>query len=65
MWPELCARRLVISPLTQTEPTCFSSSALDLPRQFRDGQNLARLLPPETASPKSHCDLDLLIRLTF
>src|SRR5437867_1139370 len=60
MWPELCARKLVTSPVTQTRPSSFSSRRLTCEvnsltvRTRRDGSL-------GNNSPKSHCDLVCLL----
>ena len=74
MCPDDCARKLVTSPVTQTEPTCFSSNRLTcvvssetdktLRPALRDSVgSVAPELPGEGGnnSPKSHCDLDCLL----
>src|SRR6266511_553063 len=58
MWPELCARRLVTSPVTQTRPSSFSS------RRFTCDVNsltvsTRRVGSVGNNSPKSHWDLEL------
>src|ERR1017187_3464036 len=60
MWPELCARRFVTSPVTQIDPTCFSSSDLTCAVNSETDKTL-RVASVGNNSPKSHCDLDLLI----
>src|SRR5450759_2016462 len=59
MWPELCARKFVTSPLTQTWPTCFSSSRL-ICVVSSETDNTLRVCSGGNNSPKSHCDLDCL-----
>src|SRR5450756_712819 len=56
MWPELCARKFVTSPLTQTWPTCFSSSRLICAVSSETDKTL-RVCSGGNNSPKSHCDL--------
>src|ERR1017187_4230053 len=64
MWPELCARRLVTSPVTQIDPTCFSSSDLTCAVNSETDKTL-RVCSVRNNSPKSHCALDLLIKFKF
>src|SRR5271169_4672680 len=60
MWPELCARRFVTSPVTQIEPTDFSSNRLTCAVNSETDKTL-RVASAGNNSPKSHCDLLLLI----
>src|SRR5688572_15820850 len=59
MCPELCTRRLVISPETQTWPTCFSSSRRTCSVSSLT-DNTRRVCSVGNSSPKSHWDLDCL-----
>ena len=71
MWPEDCARKFVTSPVTQIDPICFSSSDLTCAVNSETDKTLrvcsAGLVAPKlpceggNSSPKSHCDLDLLV----
>src|SRR5437773_12100015 len=59
MCPELCARRLVTSPVTQTQPISFSSNR----RTFvvnSETVKTRRVAAVGNNSPKSHCDFDSL-----
>src|ERR1041384_1536670 len=58
MCPELCARKFVTSPLTQTSPTCFSSSRLICVVSSPTEKTL-RVCSVGNSSPKSHWDLDV------
>src|SRR5271169_3554440 len=64
MWPELCACRFVTSPVTQIEPTCFSSNRLTCAVNSETDKTL-RVASAGNSSPKSHCDLDLLIEISL
>src|ERR1043166_10027961 len=57
MWPELCVRRFVTSPVTQTWPTCFSSSRRTCSVSSLT-DNTFRVCSVGNSSPKSHWDLD-------
>src|SRR5213083_2887318 len=60
MCPELCARRFVTSPVTQTWPTCFSSSRrICSVSSLTD--NTRRICSVGNSSPKSHWDLVCLL----
>src|SRR5690349_10127321 len=60
MCPEACARRFVISPLTQTWPTCFSSSRFTCDvNSLTDSTR--RVCSVGNNSPKSHWDFVCLL----
>src|SRR4051812_19369977 len=59
MCPELCARKLLNSPETQTWPICFSSSVRTLVVNWLTVRT-RRALGCENKSPKSHCDFTSL-----
>src|SRR5471030_1102864 len=61
MWPEDCAQKLLTSPLTQIEPICFSRSRRICSVSSPTEKTL-RVVSVGNSSPKSHCDLDLLIK---
>src|SRR4051794_22297694 len=60
MCPELCARKLVISPVTQTVPMCFSRRLRTSPVSSVTEKTRRISCTENKSSPKSHCDvLDL------
>src|SRR6185436_7661795 len=60
MCPEFWVRKFVISPVTQTEPTCFSSKRLTCPVNSLT-ESTRRVASTGNNSPKSHCDLTGLV----
>src|SRR6266852_1811289 len=58
MWPELCARKLVISPVTQTWPTWSSSNRriCHVNSETLSTLRWAWRAYGGNSSPKSHCD---------
>src|SRR5438105_3789594 len=57
MWPELWRRKLVISPVTQTRPTCCSSKRRICQVSSVTERTLRDVCSTGNNSPKSHCDL--------